>query len=883
MMQWIDTLSFADKGGWQEDTQFIIQMGQGYLNAIGKPGVPVEDAVTTVDVPKAGKYRLWVRNKNWLREHSPGQFTVSIDGQAAKRCFGNAPTENWIWEIAGDFDLPAGKAELRLIDKTGYYARCAALLLTDEIDFTPPQPIGMLQTLRARLLGLPEDVQQGGEYDVIVAGGGPGGVPAAVAAARKGMKTLLLSSRPVLGGNASTEAGVGFDGASSRQPHAREGGIAEEMRRIRDRYQCSWQEAMERLVKDQENLTILTDTLVVDAQTEGDAIRAVVAQHARTLTRTRYAGKMFIDCTGDGWMGFFAGARYRVGREAAWQYGETLAPEVADNVTMSGCLMGRRVGTSFKAEDTGKPVSYQTPAWCYRFPPGREWNRYVTGVHGHWWIEHPGDLDDLFDAEKARDELARIALSFFGWLKNDWEEKERAANYDVMLMPVYDAKRENRRFVGDYTLSEVDCTQGRTFPDTIGHTGWTIDVHHPRGVFSGNEGPFHANMHIPMVNLPYRCLYSKNIDNLLFAGRCISVTHVALGTVRVQNTIAVAAQAAATAAAIAVAHGTTPRGVYERHLDELRQTLLRDDQFIPGLSNADDRDLARRAKVTASSQGKGEPYADLQGVPAEWRPLDVDRAAMLPREEDEHVPAVWLYLRNEGTKPAKVTAHIRKERDPGLFWSKEDIAVDTQQVAPGFKGWVKFTVDKSFEERYLWLYLEPAEGVFWQTLDMAPLDWFKNYRDAGGEFRVDGRWGMRMRLTSPCEEVADTSPAQVINGYGRITSPDKYMWVSDGLPADITLSWDTKQKISKVMLIFDTDMNNPPMTFPMIQLHPNCVTDFVLEAKSGDGWTTLAQVKDNFQRRVELDFPAVETDALRLTVTGTGGAPDARVIEIRCY
>ena len=917
MKIWIDAISFEHPGGWVVDTQFLLQMGQGYLLAIEKPGTPVEDAYTSIKIPAAGKYRLWARCKNWLREYSPGQFTVSIGNQAGAHTLGCMPTENWVWEIAGDFDLEAGETRLTMRDLTGYYARCAAFILTDDINFTPPQPVERLQALRAALLGLPMEIQNGDAYDVIVAGGGPGGIPAAISAARAGCKTLLIHSRPVLGGNSSTEAGVGYDGASSRQPHAREGGIAEELRRIRDHFDCSWEEAVNRLIEGQDNLTILKNMAVVDAETEangraevgsgaganvraeagagagtgangGAIIKSVVAQNVLSLVKTRYFGRMFIDCTGDGWLGFFAGADYRIGREAAWEYNETLAPECADNVTMSGCLMGRGCGTSFKAIDTGAPVNFERPAWLYRFPPGREWNRYVTGVHGHWWIEHPGDVDDLFDAEKARDELVRIALSFFGWLKYDWDEKERAVNYDVALMPITNAKRENRRFIGDYVLSEGDCVSGKSFPDTIGHTGWTIDVHHPLGVFSGAEGPFHANMHIPMVHLPYRCLYSKNIDNLLFAGRNISVTHVALGTVRVQNSIAVAAQAAGTASAIAIKRDTTPRGVYENHLSELQQTLLRNDQFIPGIANEDSLDLARDAVAEASSVSAGEIFNDSQGIPGEWKFLDCRRAGMLPRENDDEIGSIWIYMRNTGASSTPVTARVRKERDPGLFWNEEDIAESTVVLASGFEGWVELPVNRRVEERYIWVWLEklsPSDGalVAWRGMDMSPLDWFSASESDNG-FSVDGRWGMMMRLQPPCETLADTSPAQITNGYGRIVSPDRYMWVSGALPAWITLRWENPQKISEALLTFDTDMNNPPMTFPRFPVHPNCATEFTLSGMDHTGnWIVLKKITNNFQRRVKIFFDAIELLQLKLEITATGGAPQARLIEIRCY
>ncbi|MDR1438810.1 MAG: FAD-dependent oxidoreductase [Clostridiales bacterium] len=901
MITWIDAIRFERKGGWQTDTQFVLQMGQGYLVAIDKPGTPVEDAATLVDIPRAGKYRVWARCKNWLRGHSPGRFRVSAGGSASSRLLGGLPHEHWAWEIADDFYLGAGSQEIRLVDETGYMARCAALVVTDDFDLTPPHAVEQLHRFRAEALGLDPRVAEGGGYDVIVAGGGPGGFPAALASARLGRRTLLIQSRPVLGGNASSESGVSFDGASARQTHAREGGIAEEIRRLRDRYGCSWTKAMEMLADGQPNLEILFDTLVNGAETEGGAIRSVTAIHARTLLQTRFSARVFIDCTGDGWLGYFAGARYRLGREAGWQHGESLAPPAPDGATMSGCLEGRGTG-AFEAFDTGAPIEFEAPEWCYRFPPGREWNRFVAGLGSQWWLEHPGDIDDLFDAEKARDELARIALSYFSWLKHDWDEKERAANYDIRIMPIYAAKRENRRLAGDYVLCERDCAEGRAFHDAVSHFGWTIDVHHPKGVFSGSEGPFHANMHIPMGQLPYRCLYSKNIENLLFAGRDISVTHIALGPVRVQSTIAAAGQAAGTAAALCAELGATPRQIYERHMQELQQLLLREDQFIPGVANADPLDLARSARASASSVHAPEPWQDSQGAPGEWVALDGLRAVMLPRESGEPIQKVWLYMRNGGPEARAVTLHFRKERDPGLFWSKDDIAVSSAAVPPNSEGWIAFGAGVRFDERYLWLYAEPAQGVSWRAMDMAPMDWFRARAQAAlpeeggiaggggagggaaeGGFRTIDKKGMMIRLKPPCEALADCSPPQAINGYGRITPPDRHMWVSDGLPAELALSWERPQRIARVYVTFDTDMNNPPMTKQPISVHPLCVTDFSLSARAGGQWKTVAEVAGNFQRRARLSFEPIVADAIKLTATKTGGSPNARIIEIRCY
>ncbi|MBP5295544.1 MAG: FAD-dependent oxidoreductase, partial [Lachnospiraceae bacterium] len=254
---WIDTISFSEKGGWKEDTQFVHLMGSGYLMAADDVGVPVKDSVTSVRIPEAGKYRIWARTRNWMRQYSPGKFTLIVNGVSSGAVLGAMPSDRWVWEIAGDFDLPRGDSTLALHDLTGWFGRCAALLITNDFDYVPPREIGRMQDERARILGLPAGISEGETYDVIVAGGGPGGVPAAVAAARLGEKVLLIHDRPILGGNAGGEIGIPSFGAEVSHIHAREGGIAEELMRLRDREKeplGEWTRAMEKLVHAEPNI-----------------------------------------------------------------------------------------------------------------------------------------------------------------------------------------------------------------------------------------------------------------------------------------------------------------------------------------------------------------------------------------------------------------------------------------------------------------------------------------------------------------------------------------------------------------------------------------------------------------------------------------------------
>ena len=300
---WLETEGFEKYGKWRLDTQFVHKMGSAYLLA-PSAGEPVQDALTHVRIPRDGKWRLWARTKDWVPAHSPGKFVVTVCGHESK-VLGASGRPGWHWEEAGDFDLKSGLAGIRLVDKSGYFARCDALLLTTDLSYVPPDEAEALAAARQRLQGLPSEVADGGSFDVVVVGAGTTGMGAAVAAARNGAKTALVFDRPVLGGNASAELGVGIHGASHPHPNSREGGFVEEMKLIMAHRKCgnasqayAWQAEMTK------NLELFPDqrVLKVDMPRKG-FLRAVLALNTRTGQWTRYRAKMFVDCTGDGWVG----------------------------------------------------------------------------------------------------------------------------------------------------------------------------------------------------------------------------------------------------------------------------------------------------------------------------------------------------------------------------------------------------------------------------------------------------------------------------------------------------------------------------------------------------------------------------------------------------
>lgn len=884
---WIDAADFQDRGEWVLDTQFTHLMGSPYLLACYHPGVPVADATAKANWEGEKMARVWVRTKNWYHPYAPGIFNIAVNGVKNQVDLGDSPTHDWYWHLAGDFELSKGEFTLSLCDKSGYFARAAAVLITDDMDYVPPRPTAEYKKERARLTNKDLTPKLFGEYDVVVCGAGPGGVPAAIASARHGAKTLLISGRPVIGGNASSEAGVGFNGASSRQFNAREGGIAEEIVRTNYKLKNGWTKTLESLCEKEENLTIICNYFVNGTETIDNTIQSLTAENVLTNEQIIVKGKQFIDCSGDGWLGYHAGAKYRLGRESKWQYNEEFAPEVADTRTMSGCILnGLRRGTPlFKVVD--HEVPFVAPDWVPKFPKGKEYGRNIENIGFQWWLEAPNIYDDIYDAEMARDELFRILLGHFNYLKNLWDEKDRAKNYIFNCMPMYDAKRESRRFVGDYVLTQNDCMEGKMFEDTVSHTGWPIDLHNPKGIYSGTEGPFFSNTHIPLTKVPFRSLYSVNINNLMFAGRCASVSHIALGTCRIENTIACEGQAVGTAAALCVKDGINPRELGQTRMEEFQQILLKDDQYIPGKISTDEKDLARKATVTASSVKPGEEYYEHIGNETEGLELDKQRATFFARDVADYIGSVWTKLTNKTDEEKEVLFHVRLQADPDGYVTEEDICTCTVKLPPHSTDWYEIKIDVTTKLRYLWMWTDKNPGVWWHMFEASALDHTYSERENETQEFPNIRTKTHcVLLNEPNIRTANCAAENVINGYSRANDHIHYEWVSDpeqGLPQWIELKLDKKQPINTIYVTLDTDMTNPAMLHLFEEYPHTLVRAYTVEVNDGTKWIPVGEVKDNYLRRITHKFDTIDATAIRINVTETGDNATARIFEVRIY
>lgn len=481
------------------------------------------------------------------------------------------------------------------------------------------------------------------EADIVVVGGGLAGVCASLAAARNGASVILVHDRPVLGGNTSSEINVHAGGAdhSGARPHAREGGLIEELRledAVRDP-RCvptMWDLVLYDWIRRNRHITLLLNTSCWAANmAAADRIASITAIRPSTHDVFTIEGALFVDCSGDGWLGYFAGADFRQGREAPEEHGEPYAMG-PDRKTMGASLM-------WLARDTGEQVDFRPPPWAKRFPscdclPHRHPD--LTS-HGFWWNELGGEFDMTKDTEVIRDELLASLLGLWDHIKNHCpRNRAKAATWELAWIGFVPGKRETRRLLGDHILRQQDLVEHVPFPDAVAHGGWPIDIHPPGGLYDPGPPAMFIELE-DIYSIPLRSLYSRNISNLLFAGRCISATHVAMGSTRLAATGAAMGQAAGTAAAMCAARAVTPRELADRYINELQEVLLRQDQYIPDRPAADEQNLAKAARISASSHATDSPPENVVNGVTRHRRGSTNQWASAPGQQ---LPQ-WIELR----------------------------------------------------------------------------------------------------------------------------------------------------------------------------------------------------------------------------------------------
>jgi len=569
----VEAESFSNKGGWVIDQQFMDQMGSPFLMAHGL-GNPVADASTKVRFDKADTYQVYVRTRNWVGywsdKEAPGRFNVLVNGIPLKSLFGTQDTE-WNWQFGGSVRIKPGESIVSLHDLTGFNGRCDAILFSNDPLFHPENDPVKLTLFRKTALGLTEVPKSAGKFDFVVIGGGIAGTCASLTAARLGLKVALIQDRSVLGGNNSSEVRVHLGGRINLEPYPALGNLVNEIGPVKggNAQPASYYEDQKKLdaVLAEKNITLFLNFHANRVDKNGELIKAVHAVNTETSRELLFEAPLFADCTGDATIGALAGADFMMGREAKSEFGEATAPVIKDKMTMGASVQ-------WYSKELSKPVEFPDIKW------GLTFNEKSVKVikKGDWNWETGMKYDQLKDFERIRDYGLMVVFSNWSFLKNHYSGNEKFKYSQLKWVAYVSGKRESRRLIGDLILREQDLTERVNYPDGSAPTSWTIDLHYPdpenTRYFPGEEFLSIAR-HKPIYPypIPYRCLYSRNVNNLFMAGRNISVTHVALGTVRVMRTTGMMGEVVGMAAAICKNHNILPRKVYESNLSDLKKLM----------------------------------------------------------------------------------------------------------------------------------------------------------------------------------------------------------------------------------------------------------------------------------------------------------------------
>ncbi len=566
----VEAESFSSPGGWSLDTQFIEIMGSPYLIAHGL-GQPVKDAATVAEFPATGTYRVWVRTKDWVAEWkapgAPGKFQVLINGAPLAETFGTKSAA-WFWHDGGTVSITQKKTPLALRDLTGFDGRCDALYFTTDLAEAPPSDTAPLSAWRKTALGLPPAPQDAGEFDLVVVGGGYGGMGSAISAARMGLKVALIQNRPVLGGNGSSEVRVWAMGLVRRGKYPHIGEMIEEFADRAKNSPGTYEEfgdaQKEALVRAEKNISLFLNEHVYAAATTDGKIVSVTSLNTASSRERTFRGKYFSDCTGHGTLAHLAGAKYEI--------------ELKDLLGMSNMW----VWSNADAPRSFPPAPWALDLKMNDFPyPKLGKADMADKGKGEWFWESGFNKHPINDLELIRDWNLRAVFGAFNAMKNRDGAAEHP-NAKLDWVAYVGGTRESRRIVGDVMLTHEDIITKKDFPDGCVPSTWSIDLHFAKKEFIGKFGdnPFiSVAEHDRRIDrdfgypIPYRCLYSVNVSNMFMAGRNISVTDQALGTVRVMKTIGMMGEVVGKAAAIALKHGVTPREVYTLYWSELDALL----------------------------------------------------------------------------------------------------------------------------------------------------------------------------------------------------------------------------------------------------------------------------------------------------------------------
>lgn len=740
------------------------------------------------------------------------------------------------------------------------------------------------------------------ETDLVIVGGGLAGTCGAITAARAGIKVVLIQDRPVLGGNASSEVRLWILGATSHMGNnnrwAREGGVIDEilvenMYRNRDGNPLILDTILLEKIVEEENITLLLNTAAFEVtKSDPDTIQSVRAFCSQNSTMYDVSAPLFCDASGDGILGFMAGAAFRMGAESKDEFDEQFAPDKS-----YGELLGHSI--YFYTKDVGHPVRFVPPSFAIQdIEAIPRWRNFKVGEHGCqlWWIEYGGRRDTVHETEEIKWELWKVIYGVWNYMKNSGKFSE-AENLTLEWVGQVPGKRESRRFEGDTMISQQDVVQQRRCDDAVSFGGWAIDLHPADGVYSDLPGcnQWHSK---GVYQIPFRTMYSRNIGNLFLTGRLISASHVAFGSTRVMATCAHNAQAVGMAAAICRREKCLPKDLLETsRMQQLQRDLLAAGQHIPHVSIEDETDLATTASITASSE------LQLEQLPANGETVRLEYPiAMLLPVMPGAVPKFEFTV--QADKATEVQCELRGCTREESFTPDETLATKVVSVAAG-----KANLEVNFETsidaaRYLFVCLMPNPDVevalsdtrltgvlaVSHTLErkvsnsavQSPPDhigvdtfefWLPKRRPAGKN--------LAMKITPP---LAAFAASNVISGPDRpVSSANAWAAATDDAAPWIELKWDEPKTIGRIVVSLDTDFDHPMesvlMGHPESRM-PFCASTIRVFDSSG---SCVAEISDNHQTRCEMSFPSQTTNQLRLKISGTAPGVPVSVFRVQVF
>jgi hypothetical protein len=773
------------------------------------------------------------------------------------------------------------------------------------------------------------------DYELVICGGGLAGVCAAIASARLGVKTCLIQDRPVFGGNSSSEIRVTPHGAAQFHGYARETGIISELlieERARNHEKIFengwtnsiWDIVLYDMVMQTPNLSFHLNTSIIAVIKENQQnIKSVIGRVLNSETEIKFNGSIFLDCTGDSIVAALAECEWKIGSEAKYEYNEYHAPIHASSDVMGSSLL-------FRARDIGFPIPFYPPEWATKYEdPNFFYNqgRIPYDIRGgFWWIEIGIPWDTITQNEDIRFELTKHVLGVWDWIKNkDPKTKELASNFGLDWIGQVPGKRESRRVMGRYLMTENDIRNKTIFGDEIAFGGWFLDIHTPGGLLAKSSEPCSAENYKEIseyasasycgpYGIPLRILLSKDINNLMMAGRNISVTHAALGSLRVMGTTSLMGQAAGTAAAFILNKNETLDKYSNQTIQDIQQQLLRDGCFLLNKKNEDSSDLAQSASITASSEARleGVNYESnswYQGLKS-WREECINRD-QIKQEGETPDPNILIYrmgqwiaigdekkllslqlcLGNNSCETQFVSCELNSvehiwdyRSDPG-----NPLATSVLAVPPGKFHWVEWKLnldEKSgmVPNHYVRLDLLPNPNIEWYIASTIEPGHMAAYEIAQGFMR---RLGKGLCLSFKVEPSQSCySPHHVISGVTRPYQSTN-LWRSDPkqtLPQWLELRWERNHRISTIELIFPGYIEREYHAYPPFYRDPQCAKDYVIEAWIDKRWQEILTITNNYQRhrRHILQSP-IKTDSMRIVFLSTNGDPSAGLYEVRCY